>query len=134
MKKLLLLLTLIFNTLTFSQERTANLMIVCSTTNSKGVEFLSEGELFGFGAGVIESSHKEMFYLITSRKITNDFSIGGKIGGYDINYEESIGFDRRSLYYGIVGYLKLNKGAKGFMISFGVDNTDNCTYGIGYKF
>lgn len=134
MRKLLFIGILLSTITGFSQERTANLMVVCSTTNAKGIEFLSEGELFGFGAGIIESAHTEMFYFITSRKITNDFSITGKIGGYDISYDKPIGLDHRSLYYGITGYLKLSKAVKGFVISFGTDNTKNCTYGIGYRF
>jgi len=132
MKKLFLGALLLLSTLGFSQSSNTRLMIIHSTSNVNGIEVIDNVGKYEIGGGIMASSEKHRLYCIATKKITDEFSIGGKIGGLKDSFsKEKSGFQ---IYYGLTSYLRLFGKESGMVVSFGFDNTSNCTYGIGYQF
>ena len=131
MKRLFLGALLLLSTLGFTQKSNyTRLMINHSTENINGIEAIRNVGKYEIGGGLIPGE-KFRAYCITTKKITNEFSIGSKIGGLYNTEKDQTGF---RVYYGLISYLQLFGRESGLVISFGFDNTNNCSYGIGYQF
>jgi hypothetical protein len=133
MKKLLLGLVLLFSMLSFGQSK-IKIFYIHQTLNTNGLDITGEFNKHEVGFGFLVNRQDRVIYVIGSKKITSDFSIGAKLGQHlkDSNIDNKTIVDSET-YYAIVSNLKLFDKS-GLEISFGFDNTQNCIYGIGYKF
>jgi len=133
MKKLLLGLMLLVCLSGFSQTK---ILGVYNTGNSTGAEAIFsfkplEERVYSLGAGITGGNNFKTEYGILTQDVTKNFSIGGKVGGWN---PCGHGQNNTYLYYGTVAYLQFTGKDKGWVLGTEYDNLKHFSFGLGYKF